>query len=262
MIFRPVLAVLGCALTVSAFTAPAAHAADPVVCTVTGTSPEVLTLGITAEQVQFGVSTDCAGSYPVSWNLRSDIYPGSSGASWLLLRNYHYPFGEKFTRVENVDGYYTVNFIGSGTFKGNSMAGPHPLDAGAFYDADGDGVQDVTEPGSGRPGTMIAKRETTFGDSFTASPGPVSAGDEITLTATLQRANWSTAAYDGFAAPVELQFRPAGEDAYQDVAEVQGDATTVSTTVEAEQTGSWRFHYAGDDVSGAASSNAATVVVE
>jgi hypothetical protein len=262
MVSRPVLAALGagCALALSALALPAAHAApaDPVICTITGTSPDVVIVGAGPTQVRFGVNTDCDGHYPVSWAVNSDIYPGSSGASWLLLRNYTHQ-GDKFTYVENAQGFFTVDFTKPGVFSGNAMAGPHPLWAQAFYDANGNGAME--EPVSAYDGQFVAKRATTFGDSFKAGPSLRRPGQRISITASLARANWDTGQNEPFAACVELQFRPAGASRYHDVKAVEGDGTSASTTVRVETTGSWRYHYAGDDISGAVNSPGAVVAV-
>jgi hypothetical protein len=245
-----------------------ASAAEGVPCTITGTSPQVMVLGPTAQPVQFGVQTECDGVRPVSWSLSSDIYPGSSGASWLLLRNYDYPYGEKFTYVEDPQGFFPVNVIGNGPFQGNAMAGPHPLNATAFHDADGDGVVDGDEPVTTFSGSVVAKRASTFGDSFSVTAGSFSAAlsgrrgpQRITVTGSLQRANWDSGQYDHLAAWVDLQFRPAGSSQYRTVKTVWDNGISATTTVKATKTGSWRYHYAGDEISGAARSNAVTVVV-
>jgi hypothetical protein len=260
MFRRPAIAFIAttCALVGSALLAPAAQA-DDVICTITETSPAVATIGVTAQVVQFGVRTDCDGTYPVSWSLGSDIYPGSSGGSWLLLRNFHRPTGEKFTYAENAQGDFTRNFIGAGTFQGNTMAGPHPLSASAFYDADGDGLTNNGELTTSYLGSFIAKRATTI-SGFGVSAVRRRARQTIHVTGSLQRANWDTGQYDGFAASVELQFRPDG-GRYHDVKAVSDDGTTATTKVKVHTTGSWRYHYAGDDISGSSYSPSKRVVV-
>jgi hypothetical protein len=231
----------------------------PVVCTIQNTSPAEVDLWVTPQRVTFDVATDCDQQYHVSWDLNSDIYPGSSGASWLLLRNYHLPNGEKFTHVEDRHGRFTVDFIGTDTFRGNKMAGVRPLSAFAFYDANHDGVNQ--EPTDYSTSSFVAKRATTFGSSFNAAPNRPKPGETITITGNLQRANWDTGAYDGYATTVTLQFQPAGSDAYTDVKQVTDDGTSATTTVQATQSGRWRYHYSGDGVSGASDSKSDKVVV-
>ena len=264
MILRPfsilLSAVVGVAVTVMA--GPTAHA-DSVTCTITGTSPEVIAAGIGPQRVQFGVRTDCDGKYPVSWNLSSDIYPGSTGASWLLLRNYDYPYGEKFSYVEDPQGYFTLNFVGTGRFQGNQVVGSHPLRARAFHDADADGVMDSDEIVTEYTGSVRVKRHSTFGDSFTATgPGRRGHGHgPVRFTASLQRANWDSGQYDNFAAWVQLQFRPAGANRYRPVKWVWDDGVSATTRVRPTRTGTWRYHYAGGDISGASNTQGITVVV-
>jgi hypothetical protein len=231
--------------------APSAHA-DTVTCAITGTSPAVVTLGVGPEEVVFGVQTDCDGAYPVSWSLRSDITVGSSGASWLLLRNYHFVGPQKFTYLENAEGRYKVNL-------GNSKAGVRPLSATAFYDADHSGNVNGGEVQTVRSSSFIAKRATAVND-VAASTTTAQAGESVTITGSLQRANWDTEQYDGFAAPVELQFRPDG-GSFGTVTSVADDGTGAAANVEVTETGTWRYHYAGDDISGASDSEGVRVVV-
>lgn len=263
MSFRPLTVLVSAcaALALTTIAAQPAQAADAVTCTITGTSPAVIIQGIAPQQVQFGVQTDCAGKHPVSWDLGSDIYPGSSGASWLLLRNYDHPGGEKFTVVEDPQGYFTVNFNGGGAFQGNGMTGAHPLNVRAFVDSNGDGLANGDEPVTSYAGTFVAKRASTFGDSFAAALSGRPRHQKIEFTGSLQRANWDSAQYEHLGAWVQLQFRPAGESRYRTVKRVRDDGTSATTSVRATRSGSWRYHYRGDDITGPSNSTSVTVVV-
>jgi hypothetical protein len=275
MAFRPSYPVLGsglalavAALTTAALTAPAAQAAraphraaDPVTCSITSTSPSSITLGPTAETVRFGVHTSCDSDHTVNWDLNAETEPDSSGFSWLMLRNYHYPFSEKFTHVENAKGDYTVNFVGDKYFDGNWMVGPHSLSARAYYDANGNGRPDGDETVSQFSGSVVAKRATTFGTSFSASPKTLKRGKKLKITGALTEANWDTGTYDGFAVPVTLQFRKSGTSRYKDIKPVTDDGTAATTTVIVTTTGYWRYHYAGSDVTGSSNSDSSKVVV-
>lgn len=252
------------ALAAATATAPSASA-EAVACTITGTSPAAVALGVTPERVQFGVQTDCAPDVSVNWDMASDIYPGSTGASWLLLRNYDYPTGEKFTFVEDPDGYFTVDVIGEGPFRGNSMAGPRPLVVGAYHDADADGLRDDDEPYSLHRGSFVLKRATSFGDGLTVSRifrSRSGGGQWVRFVGDLQRADWTLGQYTDFAAQVELQFRPSGARHFRTVTSVwDDDGRAITTTARVTRTGSWRYRYAGDDVTGAVTSAAVRIAV-
>jgi hypothetical protein len=264
MTIRPIHAALsavlsaGLALSVGASGAQAdarsGSTRDPVTCTIGDVFPPGIILGVTARTVKFAVGTYCGPDHPANWQLTSDIYPGSSGASWLMLRNFHHPGGEKFTYVENPDGFYHVNFTGDQYFDGNWMAGPHPYFAVAFYDANQNGQDDGDEPLTRFNGSFVAKRATTFGTTFQASPDRLRRGQTLKISGSLQRANWDTGVYDGFAGTVSLQFRAAGHSSWKTVKHVRDDGTSAATTAKATVSGYWRYHYSGDAVSGSSNS--------
>src|SRR5436309_5413367 len=96
------------AVTLSALLAAPAHASTvpgPPTCTVTGTGPSTVVVGVTPVQAQFSVSTSCDLHHPVDWEVFSDQFRGS-GASWLMLRNWDKPGGEKYSYVEDPHGYF------------------------------------------------------------------------------------------------------------------------------------------------------------
>ncbi|MFE7466423.1 DUF5707 domain-containing protein [Streptomyces sp. NPDC057499] len=80
-----------------------------------------------------------------------------------------------------------------------------------------------------------------------ASPEPVKKGRTLTVTGKLDRANWETRKYAGYAnQPVKLQFRKKNSSTYTTVKTVKGSTTgTLRTTVKAAQDGYWRWSFAG-----------------
>ncbi|MFC5914758.1 DUF5707 domain-containing protein [Streptomyces pulveraceus] len=80
-----------------------------------------------------------------------------------------------------------------------------------------------------------------------ASPEPVKKGRTLTVTGKLDRANWDTRKYAGYASQsVKLQFRKKNSNTYTTVKTVKGSNTgTLKTTVKAVQDGYWRWSFAG-----------------
>ncbi|MEU1710449.1 hypothetical protein ABZ478_34770 [Streptomyces sp. NPDC005706] len=89
-----------------------------------------------------------------------------------------------------------------------------------------------------------------------ASPEPVAKGKQITVTGTVQRANWSRHRYDNYGdRQVKLQFKPAGSNSYSTVKTVTASSTGhLKTTVTASQDGTWRWRYSGNTTTGASNS--------
>lgn len=90
-----------------------------------------------------------------------------------------------------------------------------------------------------------------------ASPEPVAKGKQITVTGTVQRANWSEHRYDNYGGrSVKLQFKPAGSSTYSTVKSVTAGSTGhLKATVTASQDGTWRWRYSGNTTSGASNSS-------
>lgn len=80
-----------------------------------------------------------------------------------------------------------------------------------------------------------------------ASPEPVKKGSTITVTGKLDRANWDTRKYAGYASQsVKLQFRKKNSSKYTTVKTLKGSSTgTLKTTVKAVEDGYWRWSFAG-----------------
>ncbi|MEV5343793.1 hypothetical protein AB0K93_35825 [Streptomyces sp. NPDC052676] len=89
-----------------------------------------------------------------------------------------------------------------------------------------------------------------------ASPEPVTKGSPITVTGTVQRANWSAHRYDNHGGRlVNPQFKPAGSSTCTTVKTVTASSTGyLKTTATATQDGTWRWRYIGNTTTGASNS--------
>ncbi|AXG77673.1 hypothetical protein [Streptomyces paludis] len=113
------------------------------------------------------------------------------------------------------------------------------------------------------PGKLLhVKRHATL-QSLEATPRPVGKGGKLTLSGRLQRANWDTNSWEGYAGrPVALQFRKSGTKKFKPVKTVTTDsAGRLHTTVTAKTTGSWRWRFTADTESTGAKSQHQRVVV-
>jgi hypothetical protein len=224
-------------------TAAPATAAPPG-CSITGFSPREIVIGSAPDKtVQFKLKTNCPADADVNWYLiaRRPDAPGPWG--WLLLANFYQPPSSRFRY--DPDGFASI------PRGGNANAGVHNVYWQAFLGEETGVPEDYMRLES----TITLKRATTFEGSFDATPEPVRRGQPITIKGTLQRADWDAPEYgpyyQGFAAPVALQFRATGATAYRTVKVLQTAADgTVTATVKATTSGTWRLRYLGDGVSG------------
>jgi len=91
--------------------------------------------------------------------------------------------------------------------------------------------------------------------SVTAAPERPRRGQTITITGTLQRADWDEGVYRGYRnRPVELLFRPAGGTIRVVGTVTSGAAGALRATARAEQDGSWSWRYRGNVTTGTATS--------
>lgn len=263
-IVLPVITVTLASLLMGTTTSQADE--EVVTCTVVDTSPDEVVIGISPKRVQFDVGTDCDDDHPVSWGLSAEGCCIGGGPSWLMLRNWRIAYGEKFSYVVDPDGYFTIDPVhghlitiaGQG---GNAMAGTRRLSASAFYDANANSIPD--EPVSYMASSFNLKRAVTFGASFDAYPEPRKYAQKLNLKAKIQRADWDSGTYKPFSyAPVAVQFRPNGSDEFSTVKYIYADRNgALGTSVRVTYSGSWRFRFIGDNVSGAADSKSDMVMV-
>jgi hypothetical protein len=247
-------------------------------CSITGFTPTKVSLGVAAKTVQFGVTTTCDDAdHTMKWAVTGDLFPGSAHASWLGACTYAYSGPSVLSCPE---GRAALNVIGTGTFKGNAMAGKQNLNIYAFDDANGNNRDDDTSyqcdangdncvaTASGRD-TMTSTFEllhrTSWGSTFQATPGTVKKGQTLALTGQLTEANWDTGKNVKAAPAVKLQFKANGETKFRSVRSIAAGgtatSTTTSTSVAAKRSGSFRFAYAGDATHAASASASVHVTV-
>ncbi|MFF8505613.1 hypothetical protein ACF07L_33900 [Streptomyces anulatus] len=139
----------------------------------------------------------------------------------------------------------------------NALAGVWKV-AVAAHANDGQGVADQQEAGAFR---MMRKAVLAAAD---ATPEPVTAGGDLTVTSRLTASDWTDEGYAAFAGqPVTLQFRQSGTTAWSDVRTVTSGADgSVTTTLRAWKNGDWRWAFAATPAATAASSAADYVEVK
>jgi len=227
-------------------------------CSITGFTPRKITLGIAAKTVQFGVSTTCDDAdHAMKWAVTGDLYPGSGHVAWFGACTYQYTGPAVLTCPA---GEAKLDVIGTGSFKGNAMAGQQNAHIYAFDDANGNNRDDdtsiqcdangnCTSTASGRDtidSTVGLLRRTTWGSSFHATPGTVKKGKTLTLTGQLTEADWDTGKNAKTAPTVRLQFRGVGEKTYRTVRTIKAGGTSTSAKVVAKRSGNFRFSYPGN----------------
>lgn len=297
---RPLLLALGAATALTiGLIAPAAQAAsasstphpldkiaksenraatDGDDCSITGFSPAKVTVGLTPKTVPFGVTTTCDDAdHAMKWAVTGDLYPGSVHVSWFGACTYAYA-GPSVLACP--DGQVKFDLAGTGTFKGNAMAGKQNVNIYAFDDANRNNRDDDTSyqcdangencvyTASGRDtmtSTFELLRRTSWGSTFQATPGSVQKGGSIVLTGQLTEANWDTGKNAKTAPAVKLQFQANGETKFRSVRSIAAADPSAgpltSTTVTAKRSGSFRFAYAGDSTHAASTSTAVHVTV-
>lgn len=138
---------------------------------------------------------------------------------------------------------------------GNEDAGSWRTAARVYLPGDAEDIDDMNLP-------VQVKRATRI--TVDASPEPVAAGRTITVSGRVTRANWDTHTYQGYAGrTVRLQFKASGASSYKTIKTARTSATgALRTTVKPTGSGTWRWTYYGDSISGAASSAGDHVAVK
>ena len=115
-------------------------------------------------------------------------------------------------------------------------------------------ANDGTSTFKAQAGTFDWKRADTLSSKVSATR--VHKGGKLTVTGRLNRVNWDKRVYQGYGAQtVRLEFRKTGAKTWTTVKLVKSSKTgTLSATVKDSTGGSWRYVYAGNSTSGAASS--------
>ncbi|MFI7597218.1 hypothetical protein [Actinoplanes sp. NPDC049681] len=132
----------------------------------------------------------------------------------------------------------------------NALSGAWKVAAWA-HAADGTGFTDRHAAGA-----VGLKRTTKL--TADATPEPVKKGKTITITGTLTRAGWETWTYQGYAGrTITLQYLKANTTTWKTVKTAKTDPNgKLKTTVTASADGSYRWTWAGDTTSTAATSGA------
>lgn len=212
---------------------------------------EIVLGGRTSNTVHFEVDTTCPVDADVNWYVT--VHAGEPGPyGWLMRANFWQPGSSRFQWIP--DGTAGLPFVSE------SLVGENRITFDAFL---GD-AYDRTRSMS-LSSTIDVKRATTFDgrpspdDHFHATPDTVPPGGTLTLTGFLDRANLDAGEYDpdlvGFSAPVVVQYRADSNSKYSDVKTVRSAADgSVTTTVTAKRSGTWRLKYAGDATNAASKS--------
>jgi hypothetical protein len=157
------------------------------------------------------------------------------------------------------DGHATISISPKGLK--NADAGPRHAAVGAL------GVgEDEDTGGVSEEATFSLLRRSTWESTFNATPEPVKKNARITVKGTLTRVSWNgtkKATYGTYSdRPVDIQFQAPGTTTWTTIKSVKtGKTGKVSSTVKALTTGTWRLHFKGNSVSGAANSKTDKVVV-
>lgn len=123
---------------------------------------------------------------------------------------------------------------------GNYFAGPNPIYADAFVDANHNGKDDDGGEHFAFASTINLLRKTQFDGTFNASPEPARKGKPIKVSATLSTADWNDGTWAHIDAPVKIEFKAAGQNSYKTVKTVTATDGQVDTTVTAKRSGTWR----------------------
>jgi hypothetical protein len=257
-------AAVGALAAAMAVVAAPAQAAS---CTITGITPSSVTVGLSKVTPSWSVQT--SGCTIVAWNISWDIpwdyqtliADGTPSAGMAISESgVDLTVGTTPTTTPTSGSDVTL-----GVASGAAAAEPvmtTTIDPGMLFLTDaGPSVAHVIVVDANE-GVVTAdvpfslKRRTTWGETFNASPEPVTKGANITLKGTLGVADWEQLKYVGYAGrKVWVQFKATGETTYTTVKKV--DTTTggkFSTTIKATEDGTWRLYYAGNSVAGIAAS--------
>jgi hypothetical protein len=217
--------------------------AAPPGCTIKDVTPHELVIGGRAPSaVQFAVDTTCPVDADVNWYLT--VHAGPPGPyGWLMRANHWQPPWSRFQWAPG--GMVALGPVPE------SYLGPNDLTVTAY---DGEPLE---SPAMSFSGKIAVKLGTTFDgrtnpfEHFDAEPETVAAGAAITLTGWLERAKLDAGELESdvepLSAPVVVQYRADGAARYGDVRTVRSAADgSVTATVTAKRSGTWRLRYAGD----------------
>lgn len=235
-------------------------------CSITDILPQKTVIGIDPEgkRVQFGVETTC-DDQDVKFSVRGAGLGTSAHAFWFAACNYEMRQGP--TNYDCTQGGSDIidpipgSSRGYDFIPGNDLAGPNPIHAAAFVDANHNNLDDDGTHMTDLSETITLLRKTKFGNSFDASPEPVRKGRRISVSATLSTADWNTGTWATVDAKVKVQFKANGKDHYTTVKTVTATDGQLDTSVVAKRSGHWRVSYPGSGTTAASTSNSDYVKV-
>ncbi|MGW2961625.1 hypothetical protein ACWDGI_24625 [Streptomyces sp. NPDC001220] len=243
MRIRATVAAVSGALALSAFVAPAAHAADSTTLDVTFSSVKVnggkAVVVPATGSVKFSITykvTHAASLKSSAFDTIPVIYHGSDIES----SEYGVAPSDLATCTNTSSTVESCKATLSASHKDvvNSIAGGWQAGAIAF-DKDGN-------PTFGdNLGKVSVQRLSKL--TVNAAPEPVKKGKTITVTGSLTRANWDAAKYSGYGSQsVKLQFRKKGSSTYTTLKTIKSSSTgALKTTTTATVDGYYRYSFAG-----------------
>ncbi|MFD8815118.1 hypothetical protein ACFV23_27410 [Streptomyces sp. NPDC059627] len=261
MRIRATVAAVSGALALSAFVAPAAHAADSAP-NVTFSNMKVnkgssMVVGTTKASFSVTYTVTHAASLPASdFATGPVIYRGSSVTSPTDLFATDDPGTCTAASSTVLNCKATLTFtVGGDADLDNSEAGSWSVGAVAA-DADSN-VKWV-----GGLGTTKVLRATKL--TVNATPEPVKKGKTVTVTGSLTRASWDTHKYGAYGSQsVKLQFRKKSSSTYTTLKTIKSSSTgALKTTTTASVDGYYRYSFAGTSTSPAVSATGDYVDVQ
>ncbi|MDQ1036917.1 hypothetical protein QFZ75_003333 [Streptomyces sp. V3I8] len=246
------------ALTGVALTAPTASAAESDI----SFSNIVLNNG---KPIVVGISAEVEA--PLTYTVKSKVsldtwwvsaYRGTYGTNEYTLANTTTQWG---CRQSSAGGYTYRDCDETMTIDPDSMPGGNGnklvnSDAAVWKTA-GTAIKENGGYDTDQLSATVRLQRASRIQSTNATPEPVATGGPITVTGTVQRANWSAHRYDNYGGrSVKLQFKPAGSSTYTTVTSVTANSTGhLKTTVTATKDGTYRWRYSGNTTTGASNSS-------
>ncbi|WP_046734065.1 hypothetical protein [Streptomyces humi] len=260
MRIRATVAAVSGALAISAFVAPAAHAA--------GTAPNVTFSNVKVNKGSSMVVGTTKASFSVTYTV---THPSTLKASDFATG----PAIYRGTSVTKPSDLFVSDDPGTCTAASSTVLN---CKASLVFTVNGDwdltnseagswnvGAVAVGEGGSkwvGGLGTTKVLRATKL--TVNATPEPVKKGKTVTVTGSLTRANWDTHKYGAFGSQsVKLQFRKKSAGTYTTLKTIKSSSTgALKTTTTATVDGYYRYSFAATTTSGAANATGDYVDVQ
>ncbi|MEU0965191.1 hypothetical protein ABZ357_07010 [Streptomyces sp. NPDC005917] len=261
MHIRATVAAVSGALALSAFVAPAAHAA--------GSSPNVTFSNMKVNKGSSMVVGTTKASFSVTYTV---THPSSLSASTFQTG----PVIYRGTSITSPSDMFISEDPGTCTAASTTVLN---CKASLIFTVNGDWDLANSEAGSWKVGGLAADKNGPIkwqGDLGTtkvlraakltvnATPEPVKKGKTVTVTGTLTRANWDTHKYGGYGSQsVKLQFRKKSSSTYTTLKTIKSSSTgALKTTTTATVDGYYRYSFAGTSTTPAVSATGDYVDVQ